>query len=194
MIRATLLTALASGAAGALESSNMNGFNYAIHNPNANGKWTGDYKDIDPLAESFTVYSPEIRTLYGQVFWTMMPPVPVPPAVVQKYDGKTMAIVGYECNQVMKDPAGGPDIPVPINAAYNHHHGAVIKGKGAKLVKMAGVMTSHGERESWVAVDTRPLGSAERAAGPASVTMHEGNGGEFRQVRGWCCWCCWCCW
>ena len=36
-----------------------------------------------------------ISTLYGQVFWTVMDPVPLPPAIVAQFKDKTMAITGY---------------------------------------------------------------------------------------------------
>ena len=43
-----------------------------------------------PGNEYFEVYSPVISTLYGQVFWTVMDPVPLPPAIVKRFAGKTM--------------------------------------------------------------------------------------------------------
>ena len=38
---------------------------------------------------------------YGEVFWQMMDPVPLDPDLVAKFNDKTMAIVGYESNQVL---------------------------------------------------------------------------------------------
>ena len=46
------------------------------------------------------VYSPEISTKYGEVFWTMMDPVPLDKDVIDKFSGKIMAVVGYETDQV----------------------------------------------------------------------------------------------
>ena len=46
------------------------------------------------------VYSPEISTKYGEVFWTMMDPVPLDKDIVDKFSGKIMAVVGYETDQV----------------------------------------------------------------------------------------------
>ena len=37
---------------------------------------------------------------YGDVFWTMMDPIPIDPDIVARYANKTMAVVGYETNQV----------------------------------------------------------------------------------------------
>ena len=47
------------------------------------------------------VYSFLNSTLrYGDVFWTMMDPIPIDPDIVARYANKTMAVVGYETNQV----------------------------------------------------------------------------------------------
>jgi hypothetical protein len=40
------------------------------------------------------VYAGPITTRYGEVFWQGLPTVPLPPDIVQKYDGKTIAITG----------------------------------------------------------------------------------------------------
>lgn len=68
-------------------------------------------------AHSFDVYSPPIRSLYSQVFWKGLPPVPLPPEVVERYRGKGMAVLGFEVDQVRRTPQG--DVSVPINVAYS---------------------------------------------------------------------------
>ena len=55
--------------------------------------------------EYFDVWSPEIATHYAEVFWTDMGTHPIPPEIVRRFANKTMAIVGYEMDQVM-DNAG----------------------------------------------------------------------------------------
>ena len=51
---------------------------------------------------------------------------PLPPDIVKRFDGKVIAIQGYEQDQVMVTPVGKPgvnpekDVSVPINWAYNH--------------------------------------------------------------------------
>ena len=134
------LLALAASAPTTRVSGNMNGFPYAIANPHPNGLWTGEYLTLDPSAgasplEYFDVYSPPITTRYAQVFWTALDEVPLPADVVARFQNKTMAIRGYECNQVMKGAAadGKGDIAVPISAAYNHHHTAYIKAAHTEL-------------------------------------------------------------
>ena len=37
---------------------------------------------------------------YGDVYWTMMDPVPLDDALIARFKDKTMAIVGYESDQV----------------------------------------------------------------------------------------------
>jgi len=39
-------------------------------------------------------------------------------------DGKGMAIVGWEIDQVRRTPQG--DVSVPISASYNHHYNAQV--------------------------------------------------------------------
>ena len=54
----------------------------------------------------FDVYSPTIKTLYSQVFWKSLEPVPLPADVVRRFDGKAMAVVGYEVDQVRRTAEG----------------------------------------------------------------------------------------
>ena len=111
---------------------------------------------------------------HEQVFWTMMDGVPLPDDIVKRFDGKTMAITGYESDQVQRTPDG--DKPLPITAAYNHHYTGYVNSKTAKLVRsrpenpaLAGHMA-----------DSQGLVSTFQGEGVASALLHEGNGGEFR--------------
>lgn len=62
-----LTLALAIGSA-AVAPGNMNG-DYLIGNPNVHAKtqYSTDYASRN--AEFFDVYSPPVRTVYGEVFW-----------------------------------------------------------------------------------------------------------------------------
>ena len=83
--------------------------------------WNDDYKSKGH--EYFDVWAPEMATTYGQVFWTSQGNVPLPPDIVKRFEGKVMAITGYEQDQVMVTPVGQPgvnpdkDVSVPINWA-----------------------------------------------------------------------------
>merc|ERR1719369_1709778 len=81
---------------------NMNG-EYIIsnENPYASAKWSSLYSKLQDV-EYFEVYSPLLSTRYGEVFWTMMDPVPLDKDLVARFDGKVLAVVGYETDQVMK--------------------------------------------------------------------------------------------
>ena len=115
--------------------TNMNGL-YTISNPNtaATNEFNSDYNSFSDV-EYFEVgswyfplmsprctqvYSPPISTKYSEVYWTMMDPVPMDKDLVARFQGKTMAIVGYETDQVIVTE-GQPDVSVPITHAYNHH-------------------------------------------------------------------------
>jgi hypothetical protein len=39
---------------------------------------------------------------YGEVYWTMMDPVPLDQQLVERFRDKVMAIVGYEADQVKR--------------------------------------------------------------------------------------------
>ena len=46
----------------------------------------------------------------------MMDPVPLDQDIIDQFKGKTLAIVGYETDQVMRTASG--DVSVPITHAY----------------------------------------------------------------------------
>ena len=116
----------------------MNG-KYVISNP-MTGKpmerTFTEYNSYPRPTEYFDVYSPKISTLYSQVFWTQMDKVELPENIVKRFANKTMAVVGFEIDQVFKGENGGEDISVPINVAYNHHFESEMLGKGASLEKI----------------------------------------------------------
>ena len=128
-----------------------------------------NFRDYPGGVEYFDVYSPTISSLYSQVFWKALDPSPLPEDVVKEYDGKAMAIVGFEVDQVFLTPDG--EISVPINVAYNHHFESHMVGKGAnfKKVKLSGPddpivmehkkIMGHGmpsEEEAWVVEEVAP--------------------------------------
>jgi hypothetical protein len=112
------------------EAKNMNEGVYDV--ANARGGGSGYSTEYD--TEYFDVYSPVIKSFYSQVFWADMDPVPLPQHIIDRFTNKTMAIVGYEVDQVQKvgngedgeDGEDGGDIPVPITHAYNHHYMAYL--------------------------------------------------------------------
>merc|ERR1719160_1677746 len=92
------------------KQANMNnhGVPYEISNtPGSNVNWTGtpgNYstkftENVAGPVEYFDVYG-EVRTRYSQVYWTRNLPINLPPALVKRFEGKVMAITGYEVDQV----------------------------------------------------------------------------------------------
>jgi len=161
-------------------------FQYSIANANTTAKVTYTTEFTD---EYFDVYSPPIRSQYAQVFWSMMEPVPLPEEIVKRFTNKTMAITGYESDQVMKTPQG--DVPVPINHAYNHHYVAWLNSEHAELAEVgvdhdtsaAGHSMAHGAPTYWTARRKLTAPVVKDSAGheiPLSTVFSEGNGGEYR--------------
>ena len=100
---------------GALGVMNAGGVPYTISNPAPEGHFSTEFANESP--EYFDVYA-EVKTRYSQVYWTRSPNLPLPKDIVERFEGKVMAITGYEVDQVMKTPDG--DKSVPIYNAYNH--------------------------------------------------------------------------
>ena len=84
-----------------------------------------------------------------------------------------------------KTPAG--EVSVPINIAYNHHHGVSINGKGARMetvdraeaeaAGLRGLKLSE-KGKVWVPVEHTPSSSGA----PTYAIFDDGNGGEFRKT------------
>jgi len=152
---------------------------YLFANPNPNSKtpFNTDWNTKD--VEFFELYAGPITTRYGEVFWQGLPPVPLPPDIVSRFDNKAMAIVGYEEDQVLRVD-GQPDKPVPINAVYNHHYVAWMMGKHATMVKLDGKDRSKTGHpllmQSYALNDPNPDSRI-----PTSHCFGEGNGGEMRK-------------
>lgn len=152
-------------------------------------RFPAQYADYPRGVEFFDVYSPTVKTLYSQVFWKGLDPVELPADIVKRFDGKGMAVVGFELDQVRRTPDG--DVPVPISVTYNHHFESNMIGKHAALerVKLHGPddprlkdMQSCGHsaargQEAWVA---RDLGTS-RSGLPTKQAFGAANGGEVRK-------------
>ena len=121
--------------AAAPPSPNMNGA-YALSNTpkQVPGKFPTNYADYPGTAEYFDVYSPPITSTYAEIFWKTLDTVPLPPAIVKRFAGKPMAVVGLEWDQVRRTAAG--DVSVPMNVAYNHHYSTNLLGADSKLIQV----------------------------------------------------------
>lgn len=174
----------------------MNGKYQLSETQTSNTSKYPDYRDYPGGVEYFDIYSPLISQFYSQVYWEALPPVQLPADVVKKFDGRTMAIVGFEVDQVQNptvSAAGGSaapgsvDLSVPINVVYNHHFESTMKGKAAKFEKVqlkdGETPQDHGghgapnNKETWV---VRPADGAKELGGHASSSFGGANGGEYR--------------
>lgn len=167
---------------------------------NMNGKYSvasGDRSDVafnDAYAskghEYFDVWAPEMATHYAEAFWADQGNQPLPEHIVKRFEGKVLAITGYEQDQVMVQPEGQPgknpaaDVSVPINWAYNHHYMAWMTGVHSELRKVPaapGDHMAHGASTKWIAVDKPSAASRSDPSIPTSQFFSEGNGGESRK-------------
>merc|ERR1712025_1465784 len=170
------------------DALNMNG-EYLISNPNTVSgiEWSSDYRKYENV-EYMDVYSPPISSRYGDVFWTMMDPVPLDGEFVKRFDGRSVAFVGYEVDQVQRTENG--DISVPITWAYNHHYCAFINGKKAEIRQvndfidtqdMKGAYNHGGKALHNAFLKEGLIDEDEDSEVPISWFISEGNGGEFRK-------------
>jgi hypothetical protein len=166
----------------ARQNMNEGGVPYSIAN--------APYYDTEELAKSyeyFDVYSLPIKTLYSQVHWTSHGNLPLPDDVIKRYeDGKVMALMGYEVDQVRTDPKTGEEVSLPITWAYNHHYIAFMLNTRTRRVVEKPVTDAtrhmiHGSEKVWT---VEPVGGAltdEVLHYPHSQFISEGNGGEMRK-------------
>lgn len=173
----------------ATASSNLNG-KYRVWSGNGETKaFNDDYASKG--YEYFDVWSEEIATHYGEVFWTGMGPYSLPDHIVERFKGKVMAIMGYEHDQVMVTPTGQPgvnpeaDVSVPFTWAYNHHYAIWMTGEHSEM-QLKHVAPddpmAHGATTHWVAVDKPSASSRKNNTDiPTSQFFSEGNGGESRK-------------
>ena len=184
---------LSAATAAAAKSGNMNGRYQVASRDDTNTSWNDDFSTKG--YKHFEVWGPEIATHYGENFWTDQGTNPLPDDIVKKFDGKVIAIQGYEQDQVMVQPVGRPglnpekDTSVPINWAYNHHYCAWMVGAAAEMkeVRTATVgdvyaTGAHGKETMFVALD-REDAAPRNFEGVASTNwfISEGNGGESRK-------------
>lgn len=155
----------------------MNPVTYTIGNPATPGAAVRNFH-----GEFFEFYGEERKSRYSEVDWSTTK-VPLPEEIVQRFDGKVMAITGIETDIVRRLP-DGTDERVPCYEQYNHHYSNWIHGKGATLMQEPQEMLDHmpmkpmesdsqyTSQPSWAFVDS--VGSGM----PRVQVFSEGNGNE----------------
>jgi len=185
------------------EVMNKGGIPYTISNPPGSTKgWIGrpgHYStnfntNVKGTVEHFDVYG-EVRTKYSQVYWTRNNPIDLAPELVTRFDGKVMAITGYEIDVVTHmgpqpgstttdrklggfacyPECSGTDKSVPIYNAYNHHYFGWLVGKDAEVYDRREPV--HLPNPSWTGVRDK----THEHLYPTNIVFKENPGGEFRK-------------
>ena len=181
----------------AAPSENMNGEYTIGTTPGGRpGLFPKQYREYPRGVESFDVYSPPMTTLYSQVWWKALEPVPLPEEIVKRYRGSGMAIVGWEMDQV-RTTAAGEDSSVPISALYLHHFTGSIIGAGARyrkvtldgpddpraaqLQQQAGLHGAVAWDMPHYLVEQSRTEARSSSALPSHQSFQSANGGEFRK-------------
>jgi len=79
---------------GSAYASNMNGNYLVTRTDEVISDYNTDFSSKGH--EYFDIYTPPIITQYGQVYWTMQDPVPLPEDIVARFAEGVIAITGYE--------------------------------------------------------------------------------------------------
>ena len=75
------------------------------------------------------------RHFHMQIWWSALSAVKLPDNVISHFADKTMAVVGFELDQVYQLPNGSFH-RLPMTFAYNHHFESNMVGKGARMEKI----------------------------------------------------------
>ena len=136
----------------------------------------------------YEVYSPPITTLYSQVWWAPLDPVNFPETMVKKYANRSVAIVGWEIDQVIRGNSSENDISVPINANYNHHYVASVIGGDASFqkIRLSGprdprLKTLRKQGHGRIAID-QPQYIVKGGTETTHIPFSSANGGEYRKT------------
>ena len=92
--------------------------------------------------EFFEILGPPTTTHYSEVFWAPQP-VDLPESIVQRFDGKVMAVTGYEVDIVRTSKDGKTTTSVPAWEIYNHYEitgteGAIFNFEDLMAVELKG--------------------------------------------------------
>jgi len=158
--------------------------------PGVEHLFPASYSQYPGGGEFFDVYSPPITSTYGEVFWTPLPPVKLPGSIVERFaNGKAMAVIGFECNQVRVNEKG-EEVSVPINVAYNHHFETLITGAHSTVERVPhddprAIAASGGHRlpvreEDGTVEIVKELQPSTNGL-PTHQAFGGANGGEFRK-------------
>ena len=113
------------------------------------------------------------------MFWKGLPPVDLPADIVAKYNGKGMAVVGFELDQVRRTADG--DVSVPITCSYNHHFESNMVGARASLHKVSGPPPGAEAPGHGYAAERYDVREDLAGELPSHQAFGAANGGEVRK-------------
>eukprot|EP01062_Namystynia_karyoxenos_P053990 TRINITY_DN4407_c0_g1_i1.p1 TRINITY_DN4407_c0_g1~~TRINITY_DN4407_c0_g1_i1.p1 ORF type:complete len:832 (+),score=241.78 TRINITY_DN4407_c0_g1_i1:80-2575(+) len=160
--------------------------------PSMNGEYPGISNGLpgfraEHRGEWFEVLSDPITTRYSEVYWTSMPPVPLPPDFVARYQGRAVSITGYEADIVQENSSGGYE-SVPAYESYNHHYVFTLLGSQSKMANLGRRTHRDGVRRHAIEVhpaewEPRALPNDPNADSlvPTAQLLVQGNGNEHRK-------------
>lgn len=105
--------------------ANMNGQYQVASGIDQNVSFETDF--IKRGFEYFDIYSQEIATHYGEVYWMDQSVQSLPSHIIKRFSDRTLIITGYEIDQVFAHP--NKNTSIPITWVYNHHCGILINGE-----------------------------------------------------------------
>ena len=138
--------------------------------------------------EFFEVYGPVVKTRYGDVSWFQQP-VDLPADIVKRFDGKVMAVTGYEVD-ILQLLDNGTMRSAPCYELYNHHYSGWMHGKQASRIadpepgadtsnSSQPIVYAHGQPvPRW---NIEPTGDPNHDRFPSVQAFSEGNGNEHRR-------------
>ena len=113
------------------------------------------------------------------MFWKGLPPVDLPADIVARYNGKGMAVVGFELDQVRRTADG--DVSVPITCSYNHHFESNMVGARASLHKVSGPPPGAEAPGHGYAAERYDVREDLAGELPSHQAFGAANGGEVRK-------------
>lgn len=139
-----------------------------------------DGKPVKHRGNYFEVVAPPLTLKYGQVSFHSLN-VKFPDEIVQKFQGKTVAITGFENQVTRMDNATGKEMAVPCSDLYNHHWNLFMASSknGFSDEEYAQMSSHHGSSSSQHGAP-KPQVASLRGAIPVRQVFSEANGNEHR--------------
>jgi len=140
-----------------------------------------DGKPLKHRGEYFEVVAPALTLKYGQVNYHPLE-AKFPDEIIQHFDGKPIAITGFETQVTRMDEDTGKEVAVPCSDLYNHHWNLFLASskRGYSVEEYAHLSSEGGCAPSPYGAPTAPAGPPSPGAIPVRQVLSEANGNEHR--------------